>query len=355
MTIVPRLWPRRDLLRNVPTEARLFSVAKDTKLLGFCHWQRNKKTCRTVVLVHGLEGCSESHYMRGIATKAWRAGLNAVRLNQRNCGGTESLTPTLYHSGLSADYQTVIKELATVDGLPDIWLVGYSMGGNLVLKTAGEAGADFPALQGVLAVCPNIDPAACVTALEHPSNRLYHSYFLKRLKARMRRKATWFPDKFDLSDLRAIGSMREFDDRYTAPDGGYHNAAEYYERAGARHVLAQIRVQTVILTAQDDPFIPYAMFQAPALRSNPRIKLIAPRYGGHCGFFQRSTPNEDSYWAENRLVEIIAKAPSPDTEAPSSAIEDETKLRRDCTPGRRTTPLSAVQLGADSHRPGLER
>ncbi len=325
MTIVPCLWPRRGLLRDVPTEARLFSVAPDTKLLGFCHWQNDKKARRTVVLVHGLEGCSESHYMRGIAAKAWRAGLNVIRLNQRNCGGTEHLTPTLYHSGLSEDYRAVIEELKHVDGLSDIWLVGYSMGGNLVLKTAGEAGADLPALQGVLAVCPNIDPAACVTALEHPANRLYHAYFLKRLKARMRRKAVWFPGKFDLSDLPAVSSIREFDDRYTAPDGGYRDAADYYERVGARHVLAQIRVPTVILTAQDDPFIPYAIFQTPALHRNPRIRLIAPRHGGHCGFFQRSTPNEDHYWAENRLVEIIAKAPSLDVGALPVTVKDRTQ------------------------------
>lgn len=307
MTIVPRLWPRRDLLRDVPVEARLFSVAKDTKLLGFCHWHKDKKACRTAVLVHGLEGCSESHYMRGIAAKAWRAGLNVVRLNQRNCGGTEALTPTLYNSGLSEDYKAVVEELANVDGLSDIWLVGYSMGGNLVLKTAGEAGADLPALRGVLAVCPNIDPAACVNALEQPRNRLYHSYFLKRLKARMQRKAVLFPGKFDLSDLRAIGTMREFDDRYTAPDGGYRDAADYYERAGARHVLAQVRVPTVIMTAQDDPFIPYTTFQTSSLRNNPRIRLIAPVHGGHCGFFQRLKPSEDRYWVENRLVEVMAK------------------------------------------------
>jgi predicted alpha/beta-fold hydrolase len=307
MTIVPRLWPRRDLLRDVPVEARLFSVAQDTKLLAFCHWHKDKKARRTAVLVHGLEGCSESHYMRGIAAKSWRAGLNVVRLNQRNCGGTEALTPTLYNSGLSADYKAVVEELANVDGLSDIWLVGYSMGGNLVLKTAGEAGDELPALRGVLAVCPNIDPAACVNALEQPRNRMYHSYFLNRLKARMQRKAALFPGKFDLSNLQAIGTMREFEDRYTAPDGGYRDAADYYERAGARHVLAHIRISTVIMTAQDDPFIPYTTFQTSALRNNPRIRLIAPVHGGHCGFFQRFTPSEDRYWAENRLVEIMAK------------------------------------------------
>ena len=122
--------------------------------------------CQTVVLVHGLEGSSESHYMHGIAAKAYRAGFNVIRMNQRTCGGTEHLTPTLYNTGLSQDYRAIVQELARVDGLNRIWLVGYSMGGNLVLKAAGEAGSSEAALAGAIAVCPTIDPPQCVEALE---------------------------------------------------------------------------------------------------------------------------------------------------------------------------------------------
>lgn len=195
MTIVPRYWPRGRLLTGIPQEARLFSVTPDTQLLGFCHWQPDRKKAGTAVLIHGLEGCSESHYMRGIAGKAWKAGLNVIRLNQRTCGESEHLTPTLYNSGLSNDYRAVVMELSNVDGLEHVWLAGYSMGGNLALKMAGEAGSSLPALRGVLAVCPNIDPAKCVDALEQPGNRLYHDHFLKRLKARLHRKASAFPDR----------------------------------------------------------------------------------------------------------------------------------------------------------------
>lgn len=306
MTIVPRYWPRRGLLAGIPQEARLFSVAQDTQLLGFCHWQADRTKAGTAVLVHGLEGCSESHYMRGIAGKAWRAGFNVIRLNQRTCGGTEHLTPTLYNSGLSRDYQAVVMELSNVDGLEQIWMIGYSMGGNLVLKMAGEAGASLTALRGVLAVCPNIDPTQCVDALEQPRNRFYRNHFLNRLKARMIRKAALFPGKWDLTALARIATIREFDDRYTAPDGRYAGAADYYDRAGARHVVADITIPTVIMTAQNDPFIPYSMFATPALRNNPAITLVAPTHGGHCGFFQRSRAGEDRYWAENRLLDFIA-------------------------------------------------
>jgi hypothetical protein len=246
--------------------------------------------------------------MLGIAAKAWRAGLNVVRLNQRTCGGTEHLTPTLYNSGLSGDYKGVVSELASSDGLDRIWLIGFSMGGNLVLKMAGEVGTALPALRGILAVCPNIDPTQCIAALERPSNRIYHDHFLRRLKARIVRKASLFPGRWDVGLLNGMTRIRDFDDRYTAPDAGYRNAAEYYDRAGARHVMARIQVPTLIITAQDDPFIPYSVFLTPAIRHNPQITLVAPRYGGHCGFFQRRQLDEDRYWVENRLVETIIRS-----------------------------------------------
>ncbi|ALA57242.1 YheT family hydrolase [Nitrospira moscoviensis] len=305
MTLAPRYWPRNSLLRAVPQECRLFTIEPGTQLRGICHWQPARATCPTVVLVHGLEGCSESHYMRGIAAKAYRAGCNVIRMNQRTCGGTEHLTPTLYNSGLSGDYRAIVRELAERDGLGRIWLIGYSMGGNLILKAAGELGGSLAALAGAVAVCPNIDPTQCVAALEAPRNWLYHRHFLGGLKARLRRKAALFPGKWDLSGLEGIARISDFDDRYTAPDGGYRSGADYYDRAGARHVLGSIGVPTLIITAQDDPFIPYAMFTTPAVHRHDHVRLIAPRHGGHCGFFQWSRNGEDPYWAENRIVEFV--------------------------------------------------
>lgn len=305
MTLVPRYWPRDTSLPALPQEARFFTVEPHTQLKGFCHWQDDRKSFPTVILVHGLEGCSESRYMRGIAAKAYRAGYNVIRMNQRTCGGTEHLSPTLYNSGLSGDYRAIIGELAHRDGLDRIWLVGYSMGGNLVLKAAGELGRVEPALAGVAAVCPNIDPTVCAHALEEPRNWIYHRHFLNRLKSRLRRKAALFPGKWDLSILDAINTISEFDDRYTARDGGYRDGADYYDRAGARHVLDTLAVPTLIITAQDDPFIPYSMFTVSKIQRHPHIRIVAPRYGGHCGFFHRSRNGEDPYWAENRIVDFL--------------------------------------------------
>ncbi|HEY6260323.1 MAG TPA: alpha/beta fold hydrolase [Nitrospiraceae bacterium] len=305
MTVFPLCRPRRRLLAGVPTESRLFTTEFHTQLLGFCHWQPHRTACQTVVLVHGLEGCSESHYMRGIAAKAYRAGFNVVRMNQRTCGGTEHLTPTLYNSGLSQDYRTILHELARVDGLDRVWLVGYSMGGNLVLKAAGETGSSEAALAGTVAVCPTIDPPQCVEALEQPRNWMYHRRFLAKLKARLRRKAALFPGKWDLKELDSITRLREFDDRYTAPDGGYAGEADYYNRTGAYHVLDSVAIPALIITAQDDPFIPYSMFTGPLIQRHPRIRMIAPRHGGHCGFIHRAQSGEDPYWAENRIMDFL--------------------------------------------------
>lgn len=305
MTLVPRYLPRDMFLGDIPVESRFFTVEPQAQLLGFCHWQDNRYAASTVILVHGLEGSGDSRYMHGIAAKAYRVGFNVIRMNQRTCGGTEHLSPTLYNSGLSGDYRAILKELVHKDGLTKIWLIGYSMGGNLVLKAAGELGRLEPALAGVAAVCPNINPTVCARALEEPRNWIYHRHFVTQLKARLRRKAAILPGKWDLSLLDQIRTISEFDDVYTAHDGGYRDGADYYDRAGARHVIDSLTVPTLIITAQDDPFIPYSMFTVSSIRHHPTIRVVAPQHGGHCGFFHLSRNGEDPYWAENRIIDFL--------------------------------------------------
>ena len=168
MTLAGALLPRRTPgLRRA--DDRLFEVEPGTQLLARCHWQREPRRSPTLALVHGLEGSSESGYMRTLAAQAFAAGFNVLRFNQRNCGGTERLTATLYNSGLSADFRAVLLELIERDRLEQIFFAGYSMGGNLILKMAGELGAEAPReLRGVCGVCPTLDLAACVDAIERP-------------------------------------------------------------------------------------------------------------------------------------------------------------------------------------------
>jgi uncharacterized protein len=242
--------------------------------------------------------------MRGLAEKAFVSGCNVLRMNQRNCGGTERLTPTLYNSGLSGDCHAVLRELIAQDALPALFFVGYSMGGNLVLKMAGEFGtAAPPELRGVVGVCPTIDLAVCVDALESRENALYEWNFVRGLKARMRRKARLFPGRYRLDAMARVRTVREFDDVFTAPYCGYRNAVDYYERASAARVARSIAVPTLILTAKDDPFVPFAPFCAPGIAGNSHIRLVAPDHGGHCGFISRNRGWE-RYWAEARVVEF---------------------------------------------------
>src|ERR1022692_3353738 len=184
-TVASFLIPRR--LRLPPAEARLIEVEPGVRVLCHCHWQQDREAAFTAIIVHGLEGSSESEYMLGIAQKGLAAGMNVVRMNQRNCGGTNALAPTLYHSGRSPDIAAVAHNLIAQDHISRLALAGYSMGGNLVLKLAGEWGSSGPReFRAVAAVSPAVDLAASADALHAPSNRLYESYFLWNLRRRLR-------------------------------------------------------------------------------------------------------------------------------------------------------------------------
>jgi len=303
MTIAAAFVPRRFAL-PLP-EQRLFRVDAFSQLLARCHWQEGKnQDAPVMVIVHGLEGSSDSNYVLGIAEKAFHRGFHVVRVNQRNCGGSEGLTPTLYNSGMSGDYRAVFEELANGDGFKQIFFAGYSMGGNLVSKLAGEYGDDVPqALRGVCAVCPALDLSACADALERRDNFLYQRHFVAGLLARYARKAKMFPDRYSRNGFGAIRTVREFDDAITAPCFGYRDAEEYYEAAGAKKVVGQVRVPMLLITAEDDPFVPYVAFLMARVEHNPSIRFLAPRHGGHCAFISDKSGAE-RFWAEQRIVEF---------------------------------------------------
>lgn len=303
-------WARRRQFPSLPPAVpRIFDVAPTARVLGQCHWQPRPAAHATLVTLHGLEGSSEAHYMCGIADKAYRAGFNVVRLNQRNCGGTEHLSEGLYHSGLTADVRAVLTELADRDGLPRLAVAGYSLGGNLALRLAGEAGDQAPPwLRAVCAVSPTLELATCMDAIERPANRLYEWNFMYSLQRRMRLKAALYPGIYDIRGLGRLWSIRAFDDRYTAPHHGFAGAADYYHRAASMRVVDRIRIPALIITAEDDPFIPPSQFHAPAVAGNPHVTLRMTAYGGHCGFVEQARDGYDGYWAEASIVEFVSGA-----------------------------------------------
>jgi uncharacterized protein len=307
MTIASAFVPRRF---DIPeAEVRLFQVDPESRLLAHCHWQPGKrKDAPLIVIVHGLEGSSDSNYVRGIAEKAFHRGFHVVRMNQRNCGGTEALTPTLYNSGMSGDYRAVFEEVSSGDGFEQIFFAGYSMGGNLVTKMAGEFGSAVPrALRGVGVVCPAIDLGASADALERLENYAYQRRFVNGLMSRYARKQKLFPDRYRSDGLGPVRTVRQFDDVITAPQFGYSDAQDYYDHVGAKRVAAQIRVPLLMITAQDDPFVPYASFLAARISENPAIQFVAPKHGGHCGFISRFSGPE-RFWAEQRIVVDFCEA-----------------------------------------------
>lgn len=303
-------WARRRRYASLPApQTRLIPVDAESRVRADCFWQHERATSPTLLGLHGLEGSSEAHYMRGLADKAWRRGWNVVLLNQRNCGGTEHLTPALYHSGLTADPLTVLRTLHAEMPFLALAIAGYSLGGNLTLKLAGEAAssADLP-IVAVAAVSPTIDLSLCVDAIEARANVLYQWNFVRGLRARMRRKAVSWPGRFDTAPLGRIRTIREFDDVYTAPHHGFGTAANYYQQASALRVTSAISIPALIVAAEDDPFVPTSQYRRDEVRTNPHITVDIQRHGGHCGFIGRRTADHDGYWAETRVVEFLESA-----------------------------------------------
>jgi hypothetical protein len=313
-TIAGNFLPRANALTESVPELVEVSPGSDSQIasnvLCECHWHPAalRADRPTVILVHGLEGSSESQYMVGNANKMWRGGANIIRMNMRNCGDTERLSPTLYHSGLSCDVGAVLRHFIEREHLKSVALVGYSMGGNLVLKLAGELGADSPRqLHAVVAVSPSIDLGPTADALHRPVNRLYERRFLRRMIKRFRLKASLFPRAYNPRLVAGIRSLREYDERITALYSGFASADDYYFRASAARVVDRIHVPTLVIHALDDPFVLITPQTRTALGANPFITFLESEHGGHCAFLAKPGHGngDDGYWAETTLLRFV--------------------------------------------------
>lgn len=317
-TIAGNFLPRSNHLPEPTPELVEVSPAIGTQIatlvLCECHWQPAEVRARrpTVIIVHGLEGSADSQYVVGNANKLWSAGANVIRMNMRNCGGRKyemaRLSPTLYHSGLSGDVEAVMRYFVLREHLENVALIGYSMGGNLVLKLAGELGANAPReLHSVVGVSPAIDLGPSATALHRLENRLYERRFLRNLLKRFRHKVRLFPRAFDPNRTVGIRSLRDFDDRITALYSGFASAEDYYFRAAAARVVDRIAVPTLILHALDDPFVHITPETLGEIEANPHITLLQPNHGGHCAFLAKPdrVSGDDGYWAEATLLRFV--------------------------------------------------
>jgi predicted alpha/beta-fold hydrolase len=280
---------------------RIYRTADDVQVL--VREQRPSGTpVGEIVLLHGLEGSSEAGYLRSMAQASLDAGFVVHRMNIRSCGGTEHLCKTLYHAGLTADLRVVLQQLAA-EGRGPVWIGGYSLGGNVALKLAGELGdSAVGLLRGAFGVSTPIDLAACVVAMERWENRLYEWNFLRRLKRRMRVRNRAFPDLFPIDGLDRIRSVREFDDRITGPFFGFSGAAEYYGTQSAIRFVDRIRVPTLMLSSQDDPLVPFEVYFHQSVTGNQQITVVPVAHGGHLGFLAKEAP---VFWLDDVIVDWI--------------------------------------------------
>ncbi len=281
----------------------------ESSILCLCHWQPARETRLTVVLVHGLEGSARSGYVLGNTARLWARGCNLVRMNMRSCGGSDALSPTIYHSGRSEDVAALVTALRRL-GLARIALVGYSMGSNLVLRYVGQQ-AMLPARERETCVCaavgvsPLLDLAPSSAALHLPSNRLYEQRFLRAMKRRLAAKARLFPALYGSlageGVFRRMHTIRDFDGEIVARYGGFRDADDYYEQVRSSRFAGDFHLPTLAIHSDDDPFIRTLPATRKALRANPFVRFVETTHGGHCAFL--SEPGlEGGRWAEETIA-----------------------------------------------------
>jgi predicted alpha/beta-fold hydrolase len=300
LTIAGNYWRRQLDEQRFPVEAKLYETEPGVQVL--VHSQRPASAPHgELILVHGLEGSSAAGYARSLAQAALESGWTVHRYNMRSCGGTEHLSgKALYHSGQTSDLLAVIRQLPKH---APIFLAGFSLGGNVVLKLAGELGESAKQLMaGVCTVSAPIDLAACAARLRLRSNFIYSSRFLSRLKKRILLKESLTPGLFRLEDLARVKSVYEFDDLFTARAFGFVTADNYYATQSSNQYLERIRVPALLIQSKDDPLIPFEVYQHPAFAQNLYLKLLAVEHGGHLGFLSSTRPR---FWLDGVLVEWI--------------------------------------------------
>jgi uncharacterized protein len=304
-TLAGNFWSRPKVDERWPVTAVVYRTEPDVEVL--VHAQRPDGPARgEIILVHGLEGSSAAGYARSMSYAALEAGYATHRFNMRSCGGTENLALSNYHSGQTSDLLHVLRERREKSGLP-MYLVGFSLGGNVVLKLTGELGDQARGLvTAACAVSTPIDLKACSMTLGKPGNFLYQRRFLNRLRERVRLRHRQAPEIYSLEPLKKIRTIYDFDDLYTGPLFGFGNADNYYTTQSANRFIGKIRVPSLLVQAKDDPLIPFSVYHHPAFRDNPCLTLIAVDHGGHLGFIARRRPR---FWLDGLVIPWLTDQP----------------------------------------------
>ena len=264
-----------------------------------------------LLILHGLEGTIRSHYLAGMLAMARRRGWAADVLIFRGCNGKLNSAPRLYHSGETDDLDMVVRRLCAGSNPRPLCIVGFSLGGNVLLKWLGE-GRELHSLPLIAcaAVSVPFDLERGSRHIERGFSRVYAAHFLRTLRIKARRKLVQYPALFDPTRLDNARTLYDFDDAVTAPMHGFRNARDYYSRSSSLRFLPGIRVPTLLLSAEDDPFLPRSVIDdvANVSASNPFISLEVFDHGGHVGFVGGVSPLSPQYFAEERVGEFFSHA-----------------------------------------------
>lgn len=261
-----------------------------------------KDSKKLVILCHGLEGSSASKYIGALATLLSRNGYAVAAMNYRFCSGEINRQLITYHSGRTEDLHTVISSLH--DPYESLYLVGFSLGGNLVLKYNGEG--LFPLqtkIRANVAVSVPVDLQASSRVLQQRQNRLYTWRFLRSLSKKIQRKHKQYPEQVDIKLLKKVKRLIDFDEYYTSKLNGFKNAKEYYTQASSKQFIPFIQKPSLLINALDDPFLSPSCFPYKEAENNPNFYLLCPHYGGHVGFVSK----ESFYWSEKQILNFIER------------------------------------------------
>ncbi len=258
---------------------------------------------KVAILCHGFEGNSRRVYMRGMVRALTGAGYDAVAMNYRGCSGEPNRLLRSYHAGATDDLHTVVSHVHASKKYEEIYLIGFSMGGNLVLKYLGEK--LFPVIASVKRVATISTPcdlASSVTVLDSFSRSIYTRRFLRFLHKKITDKMKMFPGELDDEDYKKIKTLRAFDDRYSYLNG-FEDADDYYKKASSKQFISGIRKKTLLINAKDDPFLHVNCYPVVEARKSKFLYLEMPNHGGHMGFVTRSS--DGLYWYENRTLDFF--------------------------------------------------
>ncbi|GAB3223153.1 alpha/beta fold hydrolase [Algoriphagus aestuariicola] len=261
----------------------------------------NTGSTRLVIVSHGLEGNSTRPYMLGMAREFTQKDFDVLTWNFRGCSGEMNRKAIFYHSGATYDLDTVVRH-AQAD-YQEIYLVGFSLGGNLTLKYLGEQKSSNPKIKKGIAISVPLDLAKSCEKISTGENIIYSRRFLVSLKEKVQNKSSLFPGEISPKALRKIKTLREFDDIYTGPLHGFSNATEYYRVNSSLQFLELIEVPTLVLNAQNDPFLSDTCFPTEMANRLEQVHFEFPKHGGHVGF--TGPFPEKTYYSERRAVEFI--------------------------------------------------